>query len=138
MFCVLMGRVGRSGRELPCNSSLIHIHLGVFLFSLRHQPLCPQPATHPPLWSHKWVKSYHDDRLLYTSIWDARSPESRKAVLVFARKCWLLATVSPAFSSNSSLSKHSCFHLNQLTVLLSLKTPRAPTRTSTTPSYCDP
>ena len=58
MFCVLMGRVGRSGRELPCNSSLIHIHLGVFLFSLRHQPLCPQPATHPPLWSHKWVKSY--------------------------------------------------------------------------------
>lgn len=34
--------------------------------------------------SHQWVKSYYDDYLLYASIWDARSPKKRKAVIVFA------------------------------------------------------
>lgn len=42
------------------------------------------PAKHPPLWSHRWIKSYHDDHLLYASIWDAKSAAARKAVVVFA------------------------------------------------------
>lgn len=42
------------------------------------------PTSLPSLWSHQWVKSYADDRLLYASIWDAKSPLKRRAVVVFS------------------------------------------------------
>jgi pimeloyl-ACP methyl ester carboxylesterase len=42
------------------------------------------PTTLPSLWSHQWIKSYADDRLIYASIWDARTPSRRRAIVVFS------------------------------------------------------
>lgn len=42
------------------------------------------PTSLPPLWSHQWIKSYADDQLIYSSIWDARSPLKRRAIVVFS------------------------------------------------------
>ena len=66
----------KGGRSARVSLEYIEADVRVTLDQLIPQGL-------PSLWQHQWVKSYHDDHLLYCSIWDSRHPGKRKGVVVF-------------------------------------------------------